>query len=143
VAIGSSGSSRGGQVREGLQALAEAPEVASARELRVGEAELYRLRGELLLQQAAKTGGLHSVVTGPSNIGQAGVESRFHQALDVARQQSAKTLELRAAMSLSRLWQQQGMHHEAHDLLAGLSNWFTEGFDSLDLREARLLLEAV
>jgi predicted ATPase len=60
----------------------------------------------------------------------------------VARRQSAKTLELRAAMRLSRLWQQQSEHHEAHDLLAGLYNWCTEGFDSLDLRETRLVLEA-
>ena len=65
----------------------------------------------------------------------------LHQALDVARRQQAKALELRAALSLSRLWQQQGQRAEAHAFLAPIYGWFTEGFDTADLREAQVLLE--
>jgi predicted ATPase len=61
----------------------------------------------------------------------------------VARSQQAKSLELRAATSLSRLWQQQGKRYEAHDLLAPVYNWFTEGLDTADLQEAKALLEAL
>ena len=70
-------------------------------------------------------------------------EACFRQALDMARQQQAKSLELRAAMSLARLWQGQGKHAEARQLLAPIYNWFTEGFDTADLREAKGLLEAL
>jgi predicted ATPase len=69
------------------------------------------------------------------------VEACFHQALEVARRQQAKSLELRAAMGLSRLWQQQGKRKQAHELLAPVYGWFTEGFDTADLREATALLE--
>ena len=68
-------------------------------------------------------------------------ETCLRRALDVARRQEAKSLELRAAMSLSRLWQQQGKRAEAHELLAPVYGWFTEGFDTADLQEARTLLE--
>jgi predicted ATPase len=68
-------------------------------------------------------------------------EAWLQRALDVARQQQAKSLELRAAMSLGRLWQQQGKRQEAHDLLAPVYHWFTEGFDTADLQEAKALLE--
>jgi predicted ATPase len=71
------------------------------------------------------------------------VETWFHHALDIARCQEAKALELRAAMSLSRLWQQQGKRQEAHDLLAPVYNWFTEGFDTADLKDAKALLDAL
>jgi predicted ATPase len=91
------------------------------------EAELYRLRGSLLLRQMG--------------IPQAEVETCFQRALDVARRQEARSLELRAAMSLSRLWHQQGKRQEAHDLLAEVDGWFTEGFDTADLQEAKALLE--
>jgi predicted ATPase len=67
----------------------------------------------------------------------------FRQALDIARHQQAKSLELRAAMSLSRLWQSQGEPHEARDLLAPIYGWFTEGFDTTDLQEAKALLEGL
>jgi predicted ATPase len=67
-------------------------------------------------------------------------ETCFHQALTIARQQQAKSLELRAAMSLSHLWQRQGKQAEAHDLLAPIYGWFTEGFDTADLQEAKALL---
>ena len=72
---------------------------------------------------------------------QAEAEACFQQALDVARRQEAKSLELRAAMSLSRLWQQQGKRAEARELLAPIYGWFTEGFDTADLQEAKALLE--
>jgi len=70
-------------------------------------------------------------------------ESCFYQALDVARRQQAKSWELRAAMSLSRLWQQQGKQAEARALLAPIYGWFTEGFDTADLQEAKALLDAL
>jgi predicted ATPase len=93
------------------------------------EAELYRLRGELLLQQTVAQPGKAEVC--------------FQQALAVARRRQAKSWELRAAMSLSRLWQQQGKRAEAHELLAPVYGWFTEGFDTADLQEAKALLEAL
>jgi predicted ATPase len=74
---------------------------------------------------------------------QAEAEAWLRQALDVARRQEAKSLELRAAMRLSWLWQQQGKRQEAYDLLAPIYHWFTEGFDTADLQDARALLEAL
>jgi tetratricopeptide (TPR) repeat protein len=88
------------------------------------DAELLRLKGELLLSK---------------NEGEA--ESLLRRALDVARGQEAKLFELRAAMSLARLWQKQGKQDDARALFAPIYNWFTEGFDTLDLREAKALLE--
>jgi predicted ATPase len=67
--------------------------------------------------------------------------ARFHQALDIARQQQAKSLELRAATSLARLWQSQGKRQDAYDLLTPVYGWFTEGFDTTDLKEAKALLQ--
>lgn len=91
------------------------------------EAELHRLKGELLLQQSS------------DNATEA--ESCYHNALEVSRRQEAKSWELRAATSLAKLWQCQGKRQEAHDLLAPVYNWFTEGFDTADLKEAKGLLE--
>ena len=91
------------------------------------EAEVCRLRGVLLLRQPGTP--------------QAEAEAWLQRALDVARRQEAKSLELRAAMSLSRLWQQQGKRAEAHALLAPIYGWFTEGFDTADLQEAKALLQ--
>jgi predicted ATPase len=71
----------------------------------------------------------------------AGAESCFQRALDVARRQQARSFELRAAMSLSRLWQRQGNRDAAHPLLAEVYGWFTEGFDTADLQAAKALLE--
>jgi predicted ATPase len=96
-------------------------------EERYWEAEVCRLQGVLLLRQPETP--------------QAEAEARFQRALDVAHRQQAKSLELRAAMSLGRLWQQQGKRDEAHDLLAPIYGWFTEGFDTADLQEAKALLE--
>ena len=70
-------------------------------------------------------------------------ETCFQQALDTARRQQAKSLELRAATSLARLWQSQGKRQDAYDLLAPVYGWFTEGFDTADLQEAKALLEAL
>jgi predicted ATPase len=112
---------------EGLQALAEAHTLVGQHDERMWEAEIYRLRGVILLRQPGTP--------------QAEAETWLQRALDVARRQEAKSLELRAAMSLSRLWQQQGKQAEARALLAPVYGWFTEGFDTLDLQEARALLE--
>jgi TOMM system kinase/cyclase fusion protein len=118
-----------GHTADGLQALAEAHTLVEQHEERWWEAEIYRLRGILLLKQTGTP--------------QAEAEAWLRRALDVARRQQAKSLELRAAMSLARLWQQQGKQAEAHDLLAPIYGWFTEGFDTADLQEAKALLEAL
>jgi predicted ATPase len=76
-----------------------------------------------------------------SSDNQVKVEASFHHALDIARTQQAKSLELRAATSLARLWQQQGKRQEAYDLLAPVYGWFTEGFDTADLKDAKALLD--
>ena len=117
---------KAGQPREGLAALDEALAMAEKNEEGLWESELYRLRGELLLVEGAAD---------------AEVEQWYCQAIEIARQQSAKSLELRAVMSLSRLRQQQGKKEEAHHMLAEIYNWFTEGFNTADLQEARQLLE--
>jgi predicted ATPase len=116
-----------------LTTLAEALDAVDCTGVRVGEAELYRLKGELTLQQCG--------VRGPESEVQKEAEACFLKALEIARRQSAKSLELRAAMSLSRLWQRQGKRAEARQMLAELYGWFTEGFDSKDLQEAKALLQ--
>jgi predicted ATPase len=118
-----------GRTEEGLQALAEAHTLVEQHEERWWEAEIHRLRGVLLLRQPGTP--------------QAEAETWLQRALDVARRQEAKSLELRAAMSLSRLWQQQGKREEAYVLLAPVYGWFTEGFDTADLQEAKALLDAL
>jgi predicted ATPase len=117
-----------GQIAAGLEALGEALAILDQSEARLWEAELHRLRGELLLRQTV------------APVEEA--EVCFQQALAVARRQQAKSWELRAAMSLARLWQQQGKRVEARELLAPIYGWFTEGFDTADLREGQALLEA-
>jgi len=116
-----------GQISEGLATLDEALAAVDKTGGRWGEAELHRLKGELLMRQAG------------SNAQQ--IEICFQQALVVARRQQAKSLELRAAMSLSRLWQKKGKQQQARELLAEIYGWFTEGFDTADLKEAKGLLE--
>ena len=115
-----------GHPEDGLQALAEAHTLMEQQEERYWEAEVCRLRGVLLLRQPGTP--------------QAEAEAWLQRALDVARRQEAKALELRAAMSLARLWQQQGRRAAARDLLAPVYGWFTEGFDTADLQEAKALL---
>jgi predicted ATPase len=119
-----------GQAGEGLALLGEALAAVHKTGERFFGAELYRLKGELLLARSAK-----------NLYGEA--EACFQQALLVARHQQAKASELRAAMSLSRLWQHQGKRAAASDLLAPVYGWFTEGFDTVDLQEAKALLEAL
>jgi predicted ATPase len=116
-----------GQPMAGLQILAEAVTLMAATEMWWSEAEMSRLQGELRLQLASP------------NVPQA--EICFQQALAAARRQQAKSLELRAALSLSRLWLQQGQRQAARELLAPIYGWFTEGFDTSDLQEAKALLE--
>jgi predicted ATPase len=72
---------------------------------------------------------------------EAEAEACFHKAIEIARRQEAKSLELRAVMSLARLWQQQGKRDQAHQMLAEIYGWFTEGFDTADLQEAKALLQ--
>ena len=119
-----------GQTDKGLSTLDEALDLVHQTEERWCEAELYRLRGELLRQA---TGGMQRAAWTP--------QACFQHALTIARRQQAKSLELRSAMSLARLWQQQGKRTAAHDLLAPVYGWFTEGFDTADLQEAKTLLE--
>ncbi|MCW5969409.1 MAG: protein kinase [Blastocatellales bacterium] len=115
-----------GQLAEGLSLLDEALAFAEQSGERFFEAEIYRLRGELLSQSEAS---------------QAEVEECFHQAIKVAQRQQAKSLELRGVMSLARLWQKQGKQTEARQRLAEIYGWFTEGFDTADLKEAKALID--
>ena len=115
-----------GQAMEGLAALEEALVFVDKNGERFCEPELYRLKGELLLALSAD--------------GHAQAETCFQRALDLARRQQSKSWELRAAISLSRLWQQTGKRADAYQLLADTYGWFSEGFDTGDLQEAQALL---
>lgn len=115
-----------GKTAEGLNSIAEALAMAKRTGERMYEAELFRLKGELLLQQHQP---------------ESKAEQCFLRALEVSRGQKAKSLELRAAMSLSRLWQNQSKFQQAFQLLQPVYDWFTEGFDTPDLREAKGLLQ--
>jgi predicted ATPase len=121
---------RAGEVEPAPVALGEALSIARSTGERFWEVELHRLRGGMLLTQAAAD---------PSAEGAA--EASFREALKVARRQRAMSLELRAAVGLSRLYQRQGRPVEAQPLLAATYDWFTEGFESPDLREAKALLD--
>jgi len=118
-----------GQPEAGLTVLAEGLAVLNKTGERISEAELYRLKGDLLLDLSEEN--------------QTEVEASFRRAIDIARRLSAKSLELRAVMSLSRLWQKQGKQEEARPMLAEIYGWFTEGFDTADLKEAKELLQEV
>jgi predicted ATPase len=126
-----------GQPEGGLAVLEEALTLVEQTGERYYEAELHRQQGELLLQRVAK------VHPDQGSQDQHEAETCFQHALDVSRQQQAKSLELRAAMSLSRLWQRQGKRAQAHELLVEVYDWFTEGFDTADLQEAKTLLDAL
>jgi predicted ATPase/class 3 adenylate cyclase len=160
-----------GQTEKGLQVVAEALTIMDRNGERFYEAELYRLKGTLTLQSRASLGqvsdkskasheqvqdksqtSLEQVRTSqdqsedtnpqsPTPNPQAEAEECFLKALEIARRQSAKSLELRATMSLARLWQQQGKHHAARTTLSAIYSWFTEGFDTKDLQEAKALLD--
>jgi class 3 adenylate cyclase/predicted ATPase len=118
-----------GEPEAGLTVVTEALTLMDTTGERWYEPELHHLQGELLLQQSS------------DNHPEA--ESCFQQAICIAQHQQAKSWELRAATSLARLWQQQGKHQEAYDLLAPIYGWFTEGFDTADLQEAKALLDAL
>jgi predicted ATPase len=118
-----------GQVAEGLRLLAESLAALEASGQGDLLAEAYRLKGEFLLRQTLPAASQ--------------AEACFQQALAVARHQQAKSWELRVALSLSRLWQRQGKRTEARELLAPIYGWFTEGFDTADLQEAKALLTAL
>ena len=150
------------QTEEGLGVLAEALDAVNNTGERFWEAELYRLKGQLTLQsqvpspksrveetlpgrvsiahqnvslaETGTVGGAHPTV-------EAEAERCFLKAIEIARQQQAKSLELRAVMSLARLWRQQGKKEEARRMLAEIYGWFIEGFDTKDLQEAKVLLE--
>ncbi len=133
-----------GQPEEGLNVLAEALAAVHKTGERFYEAELYRLKGQLTLQKFQVSGSKLQVEESlESSVQSLGSEAEeyFLKAIDIARRQSAKSLELRAVMSLSRLWQQQGKKEEARQMLAEIYGWFTEGFDTKDLQEAKALLE--
>jgi predicted ATPase len=116
-----------GQVDEALRLIAEALATVETTGGRRAEAELHWLSGALLQRQAV-----------PDVLA---AEARFQQALAIARRQQAKSWELRAATSLARLWQQHGKRQDAYALLAPVYEWFTEGFDTVDLQEAKALLD--
>jgi predicted ATPase len=118
---------KGGQVEEGLAVLAEAPQRVKGKGASYFEPEIHRLEGEFLLTLAPES--------------PADAESCFRQAIASARRQKARSLELRAVLSLSRLYHQQDKKEEARRMLAEIHGWFTEGFDTADLREARALLQ--
>ena len=114
-----------GQIEEAASLLDDALQIAKRTGERWPTAELYRHKGQLLLRQG------HSKAA----------EELYHKALSIAAEQEAKLWELRAAVSLARLWQDQGRRCEARDLLSPIYGWFTEGFDTADLKEAKLLLD--
>jgi predicted ATPase len=116
---------KAGRLSEGLEKLNEAARQIEATQEGWTEADMHRVRGELLIA----IGDLEAA------------EQSFHQAIAVARRQSAYLWELRAATSLARLWRDQGKRNEARDLLAPIYGWFTEGFDTPDLKEAKALLQ--
>jgi predicted ATPase len=116
-----------GHPEEGLCRLDEAAQLVDTTQERWAEAEMLRCRGMLLLSINER----------------AAAEGSYHRALAAAQRQGAKFWELRAAMSMARLWRDQGKRDAARDLLAPVCDWFTEGFDTLDLKEAKALLDAL
>jgi predicted ATPase len=138
------GSAQGGQAKEGLRVVAEALAMVEKNDERWNEADLYRLKGELTLQKQSEvrcpvsevTKSLESSVHSP----ELEAEECFLKAIEVARKQEAKSWELRATVSLARLWQQQCKKNEAHKMLSAIYGWFIEGFDTKDLQEAKALL---
>ena len=116
---------KAGHLEQGLATLSEALALVEETGSRHGEAEIHRIQAELLLVQGQDTKA----------------EASLRRAIEVARRQEAKSWELRATTSLARLWQGQGRRDEARRMLAKVYGWFTEGFDTADLKEAKALLE--
>jgi predicted ATPase len=139
---------KSGKPKEGVSVLTEALTVMNSTEQRHWEAELYRLYGELSLRngepETGRTGDKTPLSDSPiPRFPVSSPEEAFQKAIEVARKQQAKSLELRAVMSLSRLWQRQGKKAEARQILVEVYNWFTEGFDTKDLQEAKALLDGL
>jgi predicted ATPase len=134
-----------GQTQEGLATVAEALVHVEKTGERWYEAELHRLKGELTLQQFNVQGSTSKIDNPHSALRtlQSEAEECFHRAIAIARQQQTKSFELRATLSLARLWRQQGKKKQAQRMLADIYGWFTEGLDTVDLREARALLTAL
>jgi predicted ATPase len=148
---------KAGQAENGLNVIVEALAAVDKTGERFYEAELYRLKGELILQQFKVQGSTFKVENPQSAFHnpQLEAEACFLKAIEISRQQQAKSLELRATVSLARLWQQQATKHgagsaeqgargkppEAHRVLSEIYHWFTEGFDTKDLQEAKALLK--
>jgi predicted ATPase len=118
---------RSDRLDEGLASLTDALATAEEHGNHHNRAEIHRLKGELLLKQDT------------SNASAA--QNCFQRAIEIARKQSAKSFELRATTSLARLLDKQGKRDEAHTMLADIYNWFTEGFETADLKDAKSLLE--
>ena len=121
---------RAGQIDEALAMITQALDTATRTGVQANAAELHRLKGELLLQQGAPRAAAEA-------------EGYFGRAIEIARRQRAKSWELRAATSLARLWRDQGKRKQARKLLSPVYDWFTEGFDTPDLREAGALLDTL
>src|SRR5262249_41366571 len=141
-----------GRIEAGLGMLEEALVTADTHAERFYAAELHRLQGELVLRQCLEASaqpapramhtGHAAAAAAPAWLPlQREAEACFQRALDIAQRQGAKLLELRAALSLSRLWQQQGKRLAARQLLQEVYGWFTEGFETADLQETSRLLE--
>jgi predicted ATPase len=118
---------KGGQTEQAFSVLTKELKRVRDTGVRYYEAELHRIKGEVLLRRSASS--------------QKEAETCFHRAIDLSRQQGAKSLELRAIMSLSDLWQKQRKKAEARQMLQEIYGWFTEGFDTADLKEAKELLK--
>jgi hypothetical protein len=129
---------RAGQVEMGLSALDQAQAWIDRTGMQATQADVWRLRGELLFGADDRPRTIDDREPA-SSVAEA--EACIHQALSIAREQQARTFELRAAVSLARLWQTQGRRAEARELLAGIYSWFTEGFDTPDLVEAKRILD--
>jgi predicted ATPase len=141
-----------GEAKQGLTTLAEALAQVKKTGERWYEAELYRLKGELTLQREARGWRLETSSPSPQVSSlkplvsirvEREAEECFLKAINIAQKQQAKSLELRATTSLARLWQQQGKTKQAHKKLAKIYHWFTEGFDTKDLQEAKALFESL
>ncbi|NOT56077.1 MAG: hypothetical protein HOP18_15875, partial [Deltaproteobacteria bacterium] len=132
---------RNGQEEEGLHILATALTLAEDTGEYFTLAELYRLQGELTLQTASQKSKRKSQKSKREPAPQSAAEACFLKAIEIAQQQQAKSLELRAAVSLARLWHQEGKSTAARQVLEPLYAWFTEGFATDDLRAAKSVLD--
>jgi predicted ATPase len=132
-----------GRIEKGLSLLDNALTHVDKADEHIWKADLYRLKGELTIAQESQKAKVETSPQSPTPNPQvkAEAEACFLKAIEIARKRQAKSQELHATMSLAKLWQQQGKKAEAHKMLADIYNWFTEGFDTKDLQEAKALLE--